>query len=242
MNEIKNQIEAILFAAGKKVTYELIARLCNLPLATIKDNLMLLKKEYEERQSPLLITEEVDGWKITVREKYLLLVQKLMPDTELSKSILETLAVIAWKQPVMQSEVIHLRTTKAYEHIQELEETGFIIKERKGRSYLLKTTHKFYEYFDLPGKEALKELFKHIQEEGQRKVEEFEKVDVYSEEETNEEEETKNLVKKLEVYKDPAEQKEQKTEQETGTEDMQENGDTDAEPNTPEKSSEEKQE
>ena len=92
MNEIKNQIEAILFAAGKKVTYELIARLCNIPLATIKDNLILLKKEYEERQSPLFITEEVDGWKITVREKYLFLVQKLMPETELSKSILETLA------------------------------------------------------------------------------------------------------------------------------------------------------
>jgi len=173
LNEIKNQIEAILFAAGKKVTYENIARLCSLPLAAIKENITLLKKEYDERESPLLLAEEADGWKITVRERYLPIVHKLMPETELSKTVLETLAVVAWKQPVMQADIIHIRTTKAYEHIQELEEKGFITKERKGRSYILKTTGRFYEYFDLPGKEALKELFKNVQQEGSKKIDEY---------------------------------------------------------------------
>jgi len=194
VSELKNKIEAVLFASGKKVTYEDLARLCNTDLNSIKREIVILKKEYMERDSPLMFSEEADGLKLTVRETYLPVVHGLVPETELGKSLLETLAVVAWKQPVMQAELIKIRTNKAYEDVGELEEKGFISKERYGRSYILKTTSKFNEYFDLPGKEAIRKIFAEVQAEAemgeQKRIEDYEK-----------ENKEKEMLGKLEVYK-----------------------------------------
>jgi DNA-binding MarR family transcriptional regulator len=106
-------------------------------------------------------------------------VQKLLPETELSKTILETLAVIAWKHPVLQADVIKIRTNKAYDHIKELEELGFITKEKKGRSYLLKVSTKFREYFELPGHDDIKKMFKDV--EGAVKDEKLNELEIVDE-------------------------------------------------------------
>ena len=73
-----------------------------------------------------------------------------MPDTEMTKSVMETLAVIAWKQPIIQADVIKIRTNKAYEHIKELVGMGFVTSEKFGRTKKLKLTQKFLDYFDHP--------------------------------------------------------------------------------------------
>lgn len=161
MSDYKNQVEAILFASGRFMD---VATLMNLTGASdkqvIKSNVEKLIQEYSQRESPLMIVEEKDGWKITVREKYLPLVRKIVSDMELPKTVLETLAVIAWKSPVLQSEVIRVRHNKAYDHISELEELGFIVKEKQGRSYILKLSEKFFEYFDVDGTHDIKEFLK----------------------------------------------------------------------------------
>ena len=225
MSELKNQVEAILFAAGKKVTYEDLARLGNADISSVKSEIQILKREYEERDSPLILAEEADGWKMTVREKYLSAVHKMLPDTEISKSVLETLAVIAWKQPVLQSEVIKIRTNKAYEHIEELVERGFISKEKKGRSYLLKVTQKFNEYFELPNKEAIKKIFEDIQkqmqleQEGEEEKEHLGKLEVFDEEQPSEKKE------KIRVYDNK---------EEAGEEDVEESEEKEAAEESPE--------
>jgi len=124
----------------------------------------------------LMIFDEGELWRFTTKEAYLPLVRKINPNTELSKTMMETLAVIAWKQPILQSEVIHIRTNKAYEHISELEKMQFLVKEKYGRTYLLKLSQKFYDYFDLEGEQAARELFKQFKGKGeeQKKVGEFE--------------------------------------------------------------------
>ena len=66
---------------------------------------------------------------------------------------MKTLAFIAYKQPLMQSNLVKVRSNKAYDHLKILEEKGFVSKEPKGRSYMLRTTKKFVEYF---GEKALK--------------------------------------------------------------------------------------
>ena len=173
----KNQIEALLFASGRFME---INTLINLTGASGKqvliNNIEKLKKEYEERESPLMIVEEKDGWKITVRENYLPLVRKIVSETELPKTILETLAIIAWRNPVLQSEVVNIRHNKAYDHIAELVELGFIRKEPKGRSYMLNLSEKFYEYFDVEGSKDIRDVFnKVVGSPEQTKVEDFEK-------------------------------------------------------------------
>ncbi len=173
-NELKNQIEALLFASGRKMTVdELKTHLTISSAAAIREAAAELQKEYDERQSPVMVVQEGDSWKLTTREKYLHQVRKINPNTELTKTMMETLAVIAWKQPITQSEVISIRTNKAYEHIAELEKMGFLIKEKYGRTFMLKLTQKFFDYFDLRDAQAARERFSHIKEteETQRKLE-----------------------------------------------------------------------
>ncbi|MFA6888976.1 MAG: SMC-Scp complex subunit ScpB [Candidatus Woesearchaeota archaeon] len=173
-NELKNQIEALLFASGRKMTIdELKIHLTISSAAAVKEAVAELQKEYEERQSPVIVVQEGDSWKLTTREKYLHQVRKINPNTELTKTMMETLAVIAWKQPITQSEVISIRTNKAYDHIAELERMGFLIKEKYGRTFMLKLTQKFFDYFDLHDAQAARERFSHIKEseETQKKLE-----------------------------------------------------------------------
>jgi segregation and condensation protein B len=161
MSDFKKEIEAILFSAGRTVRIQEFQLLLNLKNpGMIRESIKELMSEYAARESPLMIVEEGEGWKLTVKEKLLPIVQRINPHTELSKTIIETLSVIAWKQPALQSDVIKIRTNKAYEHIEELEHLGFVSKERHGRSFLLKVTQKFLDYFDLPNTDAIKDAFK----------------------------------------------------------------------------------
>ncbi|MGV8141637.1 MAG: SMC-Scp complex subunit ScpB [Candidatus Woesearchaeota archaeon] len=146
------RVEAILFAVGKYLDEDTISQLCEIDKRNVKKSLEELKKDYDSRNTALMIIQEGNNWKINVREKYLSLVRKIVSDTELSKSIMETLAVVAWKTPVFQNEIVKIRGNKCYDHIEELVNAGFITKDKKGRSYVLKTTDKFYNYFDIEHK------------------------------------------------------------------------------------------
>ena len=160
MDEVAKQVEALLFACGRKISVEeLQVLLGTSSQQVVVDALNELKQSYAQKNSALMIFDEGELWKFTTKEPYLPLVRKINPNTELSKSMMETLAVVAWKQPILQSEVIHIRTNKAYEHVSELEKMQFLIKERYGRTYLLKLTQKFYDYFDLEGEQQARELF-----------------------------------------------------------------------------------
>lgn len=156
---LKKKLEALLFSSGRKMNIEELSRLSNAQTGDIQKSLEELKKEYEAEDSSMMIINEGDSWKLTVREPYLPLVQKIVTETELSKTIMETLAVIAFKYPIKQSELIKIRTNKSYDHLKELEELGYISRQKHGRTNLIKLTPKFFEYFDLP-KEKLKEKFK----------------------------------------------------------------------------------
>lgn len=181
-DDLKKQIEALLFSAGRVITTDELAKFAGIRQKNaITEKTLELKEDYEKAGSPIMIIEESDGWKMTVREKFLPLVRQINPHTELSKTIMETLAVVAWKSPVLQSTVIKIRTNKAYDHISELEDLGFVIKEKYGRSYMLKITQKFYEYFDLKDKKDIAKLFKDIKDqdfEEQMKVDEFESKEI----------------------------------------------------------------
>lgn len=174
----KRIIEAILFAVGKYISEEDITKLMNIDeTKTVKKALKEIQKDYETRESPMMVISEHDKWKLTVREEFMPVIQKIIPSTELNKSIMETLAVIAWKVPIKQSDLIDIRSNKAYDHISELVEKDFVTKERHGRTYMIKLTKKFYDYFDVQGKEDLKKIFKDFEGDKvlQKELNEFEK-------------------------------------------------------------------
>jgi len=150
----EKKVEAVLFAVGKEISTERMASLCSLEQAQVEQVLVRLQQEYAQRDHSLQIIKKENGWKLTVRDEFVPLVSSLVSSTELDSAMMATLAVIAWKYPVVQSEVVKLRGSGAYEHMRQLEEQGYVEKERFGRSFKLKLTKKFFEYFDLPSEEA----------------------------------------------------------------------------------------
>ena len=155
---LKKDIEALLFSAGRNLSVEELSQLIRSNPEEVKSALAELKMEYDEKSSSLMLANEGDFWKLAVREPFLPLVRKIVTETELSKTILETLAVIAFKYPIKQSDLIKIRTNKAYDHLKGLEEMGYITRQKHGRTNLIKLTQRFFEYFDLP-EEKVKEVF-----------------------------------------------------------------------------------
>jgi segregation and condensation protein B len=94
--------------------------------------------------------ETPNGYSLQLRSCYQSLLENLIP-AELNPSILKTLAAIALKNPILQSDLIVVRGSSAYKHVNQLLEEGFIRKRRQeeGRSYWLEVTDKFHQYFEI---------------------------------------------------------------------------------------------
>jgi segregation and condensation protein B len=163
MSEESNKVEALLFSSGRKMTEEELSKLTRIRPDKLKQALEELKRKHESEESPLILLNDADSWKLMTKEKYISLIQNIVTETELDKSLIETLAVIAWKYPILQADVIKLRNNKAYDHLRELEAAGFIAREKLGRTRSIRLTPKFFQYFDLPpSKATTQDAFKDI--------------------------------------------------------------------------------
>ncbi len=150
VENLKSKIEAVLFVTAKAMQPNEIAEILNADVEEVESALLDLMFDYSSRDGALEIDDE-DGYIIQVKAEHLDIVEKLCP-VELKPAVVKTLTVIALKEPIRQTELKEMRSN-AYEHIQELLEKGLIsrTKDKNGRSYNLKTTPKFAEYFKLKG-------------------------------------------------------------------------------------------
>jgi len=169
------------------------------------------KKELEEKGSSLQLEQDGEYWQLNVREQYIPVIKKVVTQTEMPKTIIETLATVAYKAPVLQSGIIKIRTNKAYKHLDWLEEKGFITRERTGRTKLIRLTPKFYDYFNLDPRQV-KEAFKTMsktEEKEKKKVETY-KTETETEEKIKFAEGIKPYTEtlgELEIYKEKKEHK-----------------------------------
>ncbi|UCG45190.1 MAG: SMC-Scp complex subunit ScpB [Candidatus Bathyarchaeota archaeon] len=110
----------------------------------------ILQHEYKNRETALEILElEDERFVLQLKTEYSPQVQKLAIRPLLSKGPLKTLSYIAYRQPVLQSQVIDVRGHHAYGHLGQLADMGLISRERVGRTRLLRTTGFFADYFCL---------------------------------------------------------------------------------------------
>ncbi len=153
--DLKSRIEAVLFLTGKAVTLKEIAEILKSEETEIEDSMLELIMDYSSRNGALEIDDE-NGYILQVRDEYMDIVEKLCP-VDISNAVLKTLTVIALKEPIRQSELKEFRGASAYEHVQELVDKGLVSrkKDKNGRSYNLKTTPKFEEYFKIKGNSEL---------------------------------------------------------------------------------------
>ena len=149
MEDLK-KVEAILFTTGRLLTIEEISNLSGIgSLGYLQELLTQLQKKYQQQESSLELVQEGNKWKLAFKKEYLYLTEKLLSDAELDKPTQETLAIVAYKQPMFQSEVIKIRGNTAYDHIKVLKEQEFITSEKSGRTRILRLTPKFFDYFNV---------------------------------------------------------------------------------------------
>jgi segregation and condensation protein B len=144
------KIEAILYLKGKPLSISEIAEYAAYDRASVEEGIMELIDDYAHRDSALEVVETPNGYSLQLRSDFYDLVQTLIP-VELGVGVLRTLAAIALHSPMLQTDLIELRGSGAYQHVHELVELGFVKKCRDSdsRSYSLQVTPKFHQYFQI---------------------------------------------------------------------------------------------
>jgi segregation and condensation protein B len=152
MPSLASQIEAILYLKGQPLDLPTLVAFTKCDRPEIESALIDLIEDYAHRDSALEVVETSAGYVLQLRESYANIVQNMIP-TQLGVGALRTLAAIALKQPISQTDLVDLRGSGAYQHVQELVELGFIRKRRQpnGRSYVLQVTDKFHQNYELDG-------------------------------------------------------------------------------------------
>ncbi len=143
-------LEAIFFVSGRFLTMSELVSLSDLNPAIIPELLEKLQEKYNQEDSAIEIVGKNGLWKMDVKPDYVYLINKLATGSaEFSKAEQETLAIIAFKQPMKQSVIIRIRGNKAYDHIKKFKDLDLIKKKKQGRTYELSLSADFYDYFNV---------------------------------------------------------------------------------------------
>lgn len=148
--ELQNvrKVEAALFISGRFMSIQELVSLTDVNPILLKKILGDLQDKY--KNAGLSIIQQENLWKMDVSEDFVWMVNKLATgDAEFSKAEQETLAMIAYKQPMKQSVVIKIRGNKAYDHVHKFLEMGLIQRKKLGHTWELSLSDTFHEYFHL---------------------------------------------------------------------------------------------
>jgi len=171
--QLKHIIEAALLAYGQPLNVEQLRELFDEherpEAAAVRQALSALAADFEER--PVELVEVASGWRLQIRRQFSARLSKLWQErpTRYSRALLETLALIAYRQPITRAEIENVRGVTVNPNIvRTLTERGWIRvvghREVPGHPELLGTTREFLDYFslksldELPSLAALKDM------------------------------------------------------------------------------------
>ena len=144
------RLEAILYLKGRPLSLGELAGIAAIEREEAELALITLMADYAHRDTALEIHQEGQRYSLQLRESLGDLVQNLLP-VDLSTATLRTLATIALKKRILQSDLVELRGSGAYDHIKELLAQNFIERKRQseGRSYWISLSEKFHRTFSV---------------------------------------------------------------------------------------------
>jgi segregation and condensation protein B len=150
MSRLANTIEAILYLKAQPLKISQIAEFAKCDQSSAEEGLIALMGEYAHREGALEIAETNEGYALQLREIYKPLVDTIVP-LDIGLGALRTLAAIALRGPITQSDLVDLRGSGVYQHVPDLVDQGFVRKRRQadGRSSWLQITEKFYQHFEI---------------------------------------------------------------------------------------------
>jgi len=169
-------VEALLFASREPVDSKKIAKiirkvskreeadqeLCSVKYTEIDEVIEKLNKGYDRKKSPYLIQERSTGWRIYTRIDYASYIRELFPDqkpSRLSAPALETLAIVAYRQPITKAAIEAVRGVNVDGVLQSLIERGLVSiagrSDLPGKPFLYETSRNFLEHFGIKDVEDL---------------------------------------------------------------------------------------
>jgi segregation and condensation protein B len=156
VGEVISIVEALIFVADEPLTVKILAEILEEDRETIESAIDELKNEYERRESGLQIREIAGGWQISTRTEFHEEIRKFLktrPSAKLSLAALETLAVIAYKQPATIPEILEIRGVQSASAIKTLLDKRLIVakgrKETVGKPMQYGTSKDFLIQFGL---------------------------------------------------------------------------------------------
>jgi len=162
-------LEAALYVAGRPLELNTLASVIKTRSKNkTRRRVRKLVEEYGNRDTALEILElEDERFVFQLKAEYTPKVRKLALRPLLTVGPLKTLSYIAFRQPVPQSHVIDVRGHHAYQHLRQLEDFGLVIREKTGRTKVIRTTKFFADYFSLSHdlrtlKQQLKGIFESL--------------------------------------------------------------------------------
>ncbi|MDK2941298.1 MAG: segregation and condensation protein [Acetobacterium sp.] len=161
-DELAGIIEGILFGAGEGVSMTELCRCLDKPVSEVQFAMEILKQDYQSKARGIRLVQIKDTYQLSTKPDYYGYIKEItrhQEKTGLSRAALETLAIIAYRQPVTRLAVDELRGVSSSSAIQRLLDRGLICDggrlEAPGRPILYKTTNAFLKTM---GFTSLKEI------------------------------------------------------------------------------------
>lgn len=160
--DIETELEAVLFVSSDVISEKQLAKIFECSEEDILENLQALQKKYEVEDRGIILKQIAGGWRLFSNPKYSEIIEKYilsLDPRKLSNAALETLAIIAYSQPVTRAGVAAVRGVSSDSSISSLIEKGLVkeagVADSAGNPILYATTNKFLENFGLNSIEDL---------------------------------------------------------------------------------------
>jgi len=148
MVDEKGAVEAALFSSPEKISAAQIAEKTGLPEELIRTALRDLRREYEDRDTAIMIAKIGNDYKMMLKPEYTDYIGQF-GRAEMTGGMMRTLSTIAYNQPVLQSELFKTRGPRTYDDVRMLIEMDLVAGKRTGQTLELTTTKKFSEQFGI---------------------------------------------------------------------------------------------
>jgi segregation and condensation protein B len=160
MEEIEKRVEALLFSSTKPLSIDEISKILNVEEEKVRIAIENLKKRYEN--SAIEIAETPEGFEMRIKPEYRKEASKVALGYDLNKGMVKTLALVIYKNPIKQSEIVKIQGNRAYEYIEKLERKGLIKTKKIGRTKLVYLSENIEKYFGMSLKEIKEQIEKVI--------------------------------------------------------------------------------
>ncbi len=154
--DLRGILEALLLVSGEPLSIETLSSICEVPRGEVREALEKLQLEYVREERGFQLREIAGGYRLHTHPAYAEYVERLAlrgRRTRLTRAAIETLAIVAYLQPITRAQIANLRGVQGESLVKTLEELGLVKESGKesapGGPALYGTTDLFLEHFGL---------------------------------------------------------------------------------------------